>query len=140
MTSSLLLSTIISLASARNRQNAEKPTIEGHFEQRGEVRRNNNERLFLQIVQSSHQDLVGTTLSCTALDVSPSGLRISCNQDIPMGCIIDLWVDDSARPGKFFLSGEVRWAREKQTGDFQVGVKLLEGAATDLNEWRERQS
>ena len=140
MTSSLLLSTIINLASARSRQDAPKPSTEGRYDQRQEFRRESNERLFLQIVQSMNPELVGVTLSCTALDVSPGGLRISCQQEIPAGCVIDLWVDDSARPGKFFLSSEVRWAREVQAGIFQVGVQLLQGAATDLDEWRERQS
>jgi hypothetical protein len=140
MTSTLLLSTIINLSSARKRQDASKPCIEGRYEQRQDFRKDSNERLFLQIVQSTNPELMGVTLSCTALDVSRDGLGISCHQEIPVGCVIDLWVDDSARPGKFFLSSEVRWSREVQAGNFHVGVKLLEGAATDLDEWRERQA
>ena len=140
MTSSLLLSTIISLSNARNRQNVDKPTVDGRYEQRQEFRHDSSERLFLQVVQSTNPDLVGITLSCTTLDISRGGLKISCDQEMPVGCVIDLWVDDSARPGKFFLSSEVRWTREKQAGDFHVGVKLLEGAATDIEEWRVRQS
>ena len=143
MTSSLLSSTIINLSSVRNRRNAMKSSsksLSKSFEKRQEFRRGTNERLFLQIVQSANADLIGTTVSCTALDVSPNGLRISSNQDIPTGCVIDLWVDDSTRPGKFFLSSEVRWGREKQGGNFDIGVQLLEGSATDLEEWRERQA
>jgi hypothetical protein len=140
MTNSLLLSTIISLSNARNRQGVEKPTANGRYEQRQEIRHDSGERLFLQVVQSTNPDLVGITLSCTTLDVSTGGIKISCSQEIPVGCVIDLWVDDSTRPGKFFLSSEVRWAREKQLGNFHVGVKLLEGAATDIEEWRSRQS
>ena len=140
MTSSLLLSTIINLSNARNRQSIDKPMANGRYEQRQETRHDSSERLFLQVVQSTNPDLVGITLSCTTIDVSPNGLQISCSQEIPVGCVIDLWVDDSARPGKFFLSSEVRWSREKQAGNFHVGVQLLEGAATDIQEWRTRQA
>ena len=109
-------------------------------EQRKEFRRGSNERLFLQVVQSEDQDLVGTTISCIALNVSAGGLMVTCDQRIPEGCFIDLWIDDSARPGKFFLSSEVRWASKNEAGEFQIGVALLDGAATDIEEWRARQA
>ena len=56
---------------------------------------------------------------------------------------MDLWVDVSSRPGKFFLAGEVRWSRP--TGNFDddgqqewfIGVQLKSGAATDIVDWRE---
>jgi hypothetical protein len=48
-------------------------------------------------------------------------------------------VDDNSRAGKFFLSSEVRWVNEAETGEYEVGVALLDGAATDIEEWRERQ-
>ncbi len=142
MTTSLQLSNIINLASVRNERNNIRHincVSKERHEQRREFRRESSERLFLQIVQSSEQDLVGTTISSTALDVSASGLKVHCSQRIPTGCVIDLWVDDNARPGKFFLSSEVRWVTQSEDGDFEIGVELLDGAATDIEEWRERQ-
>lgn len=140
MTSSLLLSKIYSVVNAWNsRQGNAFNHSTVHQEQRKEFRRESNERLFLQVVQCEDQAMVGTTISCTALNVSASGLMVSCDQRIPVGCFIDLWVDDSSRPGKFFLSSEVLWEMEIQPGDYTIGVELLNGAATDIEEWRERQ-
>jgi hypothetical protein len=140
MTTFPLLSKIHSLVSIRNSPDR---SVNGRanfeHEQRREFRRGSNERLFLQVVKSEDQDMVGTTISCIALNVSPGGLMVACDQRIPEGCFIDLWVDDSARPGKFFLSSEVRWEVESEPGEFQIGVELLEGAATDIEEWRKRQ-
>lgn len=140
-TSHLLLSKIIDFTIARNR--SQLPPVESdvveHHEQRRELRRRSNDRLFLQIVQSEDQDLVGTTISSNTLDASANGLKVASDQYIPVGCIIDLWVDDRVKPGKFFLSSEVRWISEDQSGSFALGVELLESAATDVQKWRERQ-
>ena len=142
MTTFPLISKIHSLVSALNGRDASAIRRRTNFEheQRKEFRRDSSERLFLQVVQSENQEMVGTTISCMALNVSASGLMVACDQHIPEGCFIDLWVDDSARPGKFFLSSEVRWEIESQPGEFQIGVELLDGAATDIEEWRERQA
>ncbi len=141
MTTSVLSSKIIDLANARGRRGKQpaKSYADDHHEQRCELRRESSDRLFLQIVQAEEQDLVGTTISSSALDASENGLKIASDQHIPAGCIIDLWVDDSAGPGKFFLSSEVRWILEDQSGSFRFGVKLLDSAATDIQELRERQ-
>ena len=137
-----LLSKIHTLVSGLN--NRDTRAINGRanyeHEQRKEFRRGSNERLFLQVVQSDDQDMVGTTISCMALNMSPNGLMVACDQRIPEGCFIDLWVDDSARPGKFFLSSQVCWETENEPGEFQIGVALLDGAATDIEEWRARQA
>ena len=142
MTTFPLLSKIYSLVSVLNSRDSRaiNDRANHEHEQRKEFRRESSERLFLQVVQSDDQDMVGTTISCIALNVSPGGLMVACDQRIPRGCFIDLWVDDSARPGKFFLSSEVRWETENEPGEYQIGVALLDGAATDIEEWRERQS
>ena len=108
-------------------------------EQRREIRRASTDRLFMQVVRCEDEDLLGTTLSCTAADVSQHGVKIISREWIPVGCQLDLWIDDSARPGKFFLSGEVRWTSGCE-GEFLLGIELNDGAATDINEWRDRQA
>ena len=142
MTTLPLLSKIYGVVSTLNSRDATTFNRRANceHEQRKEFRRESSERLFLQVVQADDQDMVGTTISCMALNVSPGGLMVACDQRIPPGCFIDLWVDDSARPGKFFLSSEVRWETENEPGEYQIGVALLDGAATDIEEWRERQS
>lgn len=103
-----------------------------------------DDRLFTQIVLAATEpDLVGTTLSCTAVNMSMGGIQFKTNQAVPIGTLLDLWVDVSSRPGKFFLAGEVRWSRptsevdENGTELHFVGVQLKSGAATDIMDWRD---
>ena len=70
-----------------------------------------DDRLFTQVVLSADKpDLVGTTLSCTAVNLSVGGIQFRTNAPVPNGALLDLWVDVCSRPGKFFLAGEVRWS------------------------------
>lgn len=103
-----------------------------------------DDRLFTQVVLSADDpDMVGTTLSCTAVNLSVGGIQFRTGSHIPKGSLLDLWVDVASRPGKFFLSGEVRWSRP--TGDIDengnelwfTGVQLKSGAATDIVDWRD---
>ena len=102
-----------------------------------------DDRLFTQVVLSAEKpDLVGTTLSCTAVNLSVGGIQFRTDAPVPTGSLLDLWVDVSSRPGKFFLAGEVRWSRptEVVTSDdcqWFVGVQLKSGAATDIADWRD---
>ena len=137
MTTSLLMSKIVDITAARLRRERREFAMAGSSaEKRRETRQKSAERLFVQIVKSDDQDLVGTTISCEAIDVSANGLRILLDWLIPAGCQLDLWVDNSAGPGKFFLSSEVRWARVS-AGGCEAGVELYDGAATDIAEWRQ---
>ncbi len=103
-----------------------------------------SDRLFTQIVLSADApEAVGSTLSCHAVNLSVGGIQFRSNAPVPAGTLLDLWVDVSNRPGKFFLSGEVRWSRptgeQDSAGQEQwfVGVQLKSGAATDIMDWRE---
>jgi Tfp pilus assembly protein PilZ len=102
-----------------------------------------DDRLFTQVVLSADDpDLVGTTLSCTAINLSVGGIQFRTNAPVPTGSLLDLWVDVSTRPGKFFLAGEVRWSRPMGNSpdgqqEWYIGVQLKTGAATDIIDWRE---
>ena len=102
-----------------------------------------DDRLFTQVVLSAEEpELVGTTLSCTAVNLSIGGIQFRTDSPVPTGSLLDLWVDVSSRPGKFFLAGEVRWSRPTEVGapdngQWFVGVQLKSGAATDIVDWRE---
>ena len=103
-----------------------------------------DDRLFTQVVLAADEpDLVGTTLSCTAVNMSMGGIQFKTTSAVPVGTLLDLWVDVSSRPGKFFLAGEVRWSRPTGEHDengherYFVGVQLKSGAATDILDWRD---
>jgi Tfp pilus assembly protein PilZ len=103
-----------------------------------------DDRLFTQVVLAADEpELVGATLSCTAVNMSLGGIQFKTTQSVPVGTLLDLWVDVSSRPGKFFLAGEVRWSRPTMEQDENgvelhfVGVQLKSGAATDITDWRD---
>lgn len=130
-------SNIVEFASARSRTASAQ-------DKRVHPRLESDDRLFTQVVLSSEDpDLVGTTLSCTAINLSIGGIQFRTSSPVPTGSLLDLWVDVSSRPGKFFLAGEVRWSRPSGTasvtGDEEwfVGVQLKSGAATDITDWRD---
>lgn len=128
---------IIDLTSVRAR------TRQRSLDKRMHPRLESDDRLFTQVVLSADDpDLVGTTLSCTAINMSVGGIQFATGTPLPIGALLDLWVDISSRPGKFFLAGEVRWTRpgEAESNDpdlWHIGVQLKSGAATDIINWRE---
>jgi Tfp pilus assembly protein PilZ len=74
--------------------------------------------------------------------MSIGGIQFKTTQSIPIGTLLDLWVNVSSRPGKFFLAGEVRWSQPTVEQDENgrelhfIGVQLKSGAATDILDWR----
>jgi len=128
---------IVELASARGR-------VDRVEDKRLHPRLESDDRLFTQVVLSAdNPDLIGTTLSCTAVNLSVGGIQFRTSSPVPPGSLLDLWVDVSSRPGKFFLAGEVRWSRPSGTinangqDEWFIGVQLKAGAATDISDWRD---
>lgn len=131
---------VIELDSARQRLQAAKADRQ-HDDKRMHPRLQSNDRLFAQVVLCGERpELVGRTLSCRAINLSVGGIQFRTEQPVPPGTLLDLWVDVASRPGKFFLSGEVRWSRPtkgESDEDHFIGVQLKSGAATDFLDWRE---
>jgi hypothetical protein len=121
---------------SRSNDRVQRPDFQ---ERRQNARRASSDRLFVQVVQSDDESKVGHTIACRALDVSANGLRIRLDQEILVGSVLDLWVDDSRKPGKFFLTSEVRWTAPSGPDSFFCGVQLHDGSATDVEAWRSRQ-
>jgi Tfp pilus assembly protein PilZ len=116
---------------------------QGSRDKRMHPRIESNDRLFTQVVLSADDpDLVGTTLSCSAINMSVGGIQFRTTCPVPIGALLDLWVEIGTRQGKFFLAGEVRWTRPGEpqpdgTPTWFVGVQLKPGAATDILNWRD---
>jgi hypothetical protein len=109
----------------------------GSGNNRSEARMISRESLFIQITQSSEKNLIGKTMACMAVDTSFHGIKFLAKDSIPVGSLIDLWVDDLSRPGKYLLSADVCWSR-KAGKDFRViGVRLKESVATDIQRWKD---
>lgn len=105
-------------------------------ERRVERRQAQESRLFVQITACPEPDLVGTTFSCHTEDVSPGGLRITSEAHVPQGAKLDLWVENATRPGKYFLTSDVRWVAPLDSGRCAMGLALQESPTTDIDLWR----
>jgi hypothetical protein len=139
MSTSLLMSKLFNMPAFRRALPETGPDVlqqEKILRHRAEYRRAAVERLFIQIVDCDDADKIGTTISCHSTESSASGLRICSDESIPRGSRIDMWVNISARPGKFFLSADVRWCSQPDNGMYHVGVELIDGSATDTDAWR----
>jgi Tfp pilus assembly protein PilZ len=105
------------------------------------ARLESDDRLFVQVVlTAADPHLIGATVACRAVNLSIAGIQFRTMIRMPVGALLDLWVDIRSRPGKFFLAGEVRWVRpasEQHEDEWVVGVQLRPGAATDIVDWQE---
>jgi hypothetical protein len=142
MGASFLMSKIINFNDAKLKKvHPRDSSIEPDCDERRRHKRMaSNDKLFAQIVACEERPgLVGTTLSCAAMNVSAGGLGIRSYEYIPKGSQLDLWVDIGSRPGKLFLTSDVRWITENSGShhSYELGVALHEAPATDIEEWRD---
>ena len=105
-------------------------------ERRVEERQPCQSRLFIQITACAEADLVGTTFSCHSQDVSSDGMCITSEAFVPAGAKLDLWVENDTRPGKYFLTSDVRWVAPMDGNRCCIGLELQESPTTDLELWR----
>jgi Tfp pilus assembly protein PilZ len=108
-------------------------------ERRQHVRQPRDERVVVQIVASTGDTLPpGTVVRCSTKDVSSQGIRIQLEQQLPEGFQLELWIEISNHPSKFFLAGEVKWCEELDEGKrYLVGVELKDGDTDDFKQWQE---
>lgn len=108
-------------------------------DRRQHTRHPRDERVVVQIVSSTRDTLPpGTVVRCSTRDVSASGLKIQLDQQVPEGFRLELWVEISNHPTKFFLAGEVKWCEElEESKRYLVGVELQEGASEDFKLWQQ---
>ena len=103
-------------------------------DRRQHSRQPRDERVVVQIVSSTRDTLPpGTVVRCSTKDVSANGLRIQVDQSVQEGFLLELWVEVSNHPTKFYLAGEVKWCQELDEGKrYLVGVELKETDTEDF--------
>jgi Tfp pilus assembly protein PilZ len=108
-------------------------------DRRQHTRQARDERVVVQIVSSTRDTLPpGTVVRCSTKDVSAQGLRIQLDQPVPEGFQLELWVEFSNHPTKFYLAGEVKWCQVlDESKRYLVGIELKEGETEDFKLWRE---
>lgn len=94
------------------------------------------DRLMAQVTASLHSiDADKATHPAKTLDISKRGLRIMGNDSIPVGSMVDLWVEITGLKGKFYLNSEVRWSKLDDRLGYVMGLELCEGLGSDINHW-----
>ncbi len=72
-------------------------------------------------------------LNSKTLDISKSGIRMTLSQELPIGFITELCIENNQ--GKMMLLfAEVKWCRAEGDG-FQCGLELLDAEDSDLPHW-----
>ena len=96
-----------------------------------------SEKLFVQVVLSdTRPELVGRTWSCRTVRVSAAYVEFVCDQAIPVGALVDLWVDLAAARASSSSPGAC-WNRPSDGNRALIGIEPEEGAATDFAAWVE---
>lgn len=101
-------------------------------------RRLDQYKVFVQVILCEREaELNHQTFLCRTQDISRSGLNISLEQSLPVGTLIDLWLDNPVLGKKCFLSGEIQWTQpfNEQT-HYQHGVKLHQPLFSDTEQWQ----
>lgn len=76
-----------------------------------------------------------TVILCRILDVSPNGMKIRIDRELPEGAILRLCADFGEERLPLEVVGEVRWIRE-ENDYFEAGFNLFESDYTDIASWR----
>lgn len=105
-------------------------------ERRADIRGVREERLFVKVLSSSAEsDLESVIFSGSTEDVSASGLSLAASECLPEGSELELWVEIKGCPGKFLMTGVVRWCRPR-IADYHCGVEFTPEEASDYLEWQ----
>jgi PilZ domain len=139
------------------------PDLADQTEQRAHPRYEDEQALIAQIVMSpSSQFIPGQLVRGQTVDVSLGGLQFHCSAQLAPRTLLDLWVDASDTPEKFFLIAVVRWCRAipntraasailplpgmiqelpasntPSPAAYAIGAALRQSAATDHTRWRD---
>jgi hypothetical protein len=78
----------------------------------------------------SHPELNDTSLTCTTIDVSETGMKVATAMSIPVSTRLGLRLDVASH--LYRLEGEVRWSRDEN--EHCVGLLIDDGSA-DIVAW-----
>jgi hypothetical protein len=97
-----------------------------HLDQRRNTRVPREEQIEVTVLDCpAEPTLVGSTITCSTLDASATGLRLCFTCAMPDDAVLELHVGIAGQSQKCRLRGVVRWSSRLKDGDgFFVGVEL----------------
>ena len=107
------------------------------MEQRSEPRIPQHVRFFVHVHECEEDhDLVGTSVTCEALDFSVHGLQLKTDSKLFQGSLLDITIGIGDPFAMYLLRGEIRWVTQEEE-DFYMGVLLVDEEHMDLDKWVE---
>jgi hypothetical protein len=104
-------------------------------EQRSETRIPNNVRFFVHVHECEEDpDLVGTSVTCEAVDFSLHGLQFKTDQQLYRGSLLNITIGVGDPFAMFLLRGEIRWVKEDDM-EYAMGILLKDEELTDFDKW-----
>ena len=87
---------------------------------------------------SDNPKVLGKKFSCSAVDISKTGLQINAEQPLAIKSVLDLSiaVKDSGR--EYLVTGDVKWCKPTTGISHAIGIQLKSrsGTNTDLDAWK----
>ncbi|MCW9013899.1 MAG: PilZ domain-containing protein [Gammaproteobacteria bacterium] len=90
------------------------------------------------LFSSENPSLLGKTVSTTAIEISPRGLRLEVGYPIEIDSVLDVVVKVAGSNREYYLTGNVRWRLPSTLGLYHVVLVLRERTdiRSDLRAWK----
>lgn len=95
-------------------------------------------RVFIEVESPAPGSIgPGKIARCDTLDVSLNGLRVSLEESVTVGAILQIGVELPGKDEPFYLVGQVRWRmRDKGGSDkWLAGFEVLNAHGSDVEQW-----
>lgn len=90
------------------------------------------------LFSSDDPKMLGRTFSCSAIDVSKSGIQVTSEEPLVKKSVLDLSIKVNGSNKEYLLTGDVKWCKPGQGISHSVGIQLKKraGTPTDLENWK----
>ncbi|NVJ59415.1 MAG: PilZ domain-containing protein [Gammaproteobacteria bacterium] len=102
-------------------------------EERRESQRFSAKRKVNMELMFSDDDGVTHRLHCITLDISKTGLRVSLEQELPIGFVAQLCIEND-QGQLLLLFAELRWCKRSGV-EYECGFELMDTEQSDLSAW-----
>ena len=90
------------------------------------------------LFSSDNPRVLGRTFSCSAIDVTKSGIQINSLLPLAINSVLDLSVTMEDSGHEYMVTGDVKWCKFGTGVSYKIGIQLKSrpGTATDLDNWK----
>lgn len=87
---------------------------------------------------SDNPKILGKKFTCSAIDISKSGLQINSEQPLAIKSVLDLSIVVKDGDREYLVTGDVKWCKPTTGISHAIGIQLKSrsGTSTDLDAWK----